>query len=187
MGSISVSNGAFTHTVSAPGRHPNTMAKTRLRIVTLKGRTVFSVQPSSSSEGTASYSGTIPADDLRRLADCSNCSWLNGRYAVVVDDGQLIGSETLETGSVTFSGALPCSDCGGTDPPPPDPPPGGGSGGGDPYGPSTDWDPGVDPPPAPPDPCLPPPFTQPSAPVPDPCGGGGSGGSGAGGFANPTP
>jgi hypothetical protein len=187
MGSISVNNGAFTHTVSAPGRPANTMANARLQFLTERLRLIQSFAPVSYSAGTASFAETIFQSNLNKVADCLSCLWFAGKYQVVVDDGQLLGSPVLDFGSVSFSGILPCVDCGGTAPPPPATPPGGGSGGDSPYGTPTDWEPGVGPPPNPPATCLPPAFTQPSAPVPSPCGGGGSGGSGAGGFANPTP
>jgi hypothetical protein len=173
MSSISVISGAFTHTASSPGRHPNEMARARLRILGPQGQPLFSGLPNSYSEGTANYSGNISEKNLRVVANCGTCSWLDGRYAINFDVVDAVFITEVIEGSVAFSGSLPCSSCGGTDPPEPD-------------GPAGDSDRGVTPPSPPPAPCLPPPFVNPPSPVPDPCGGGGSGGSSSLGFGNPT-
>jgi len=189
MGSISVSNGSFTHTVSSPGTHPNKMKGAKLLFYSERATLIQQFSPDSYAEGIATFSGTISqgslvgtAGGLKRVANCDDCTWQTGIYGVIAEDA---ANTILDSGSVSFSGVLPCSDCEGEDPPPPDAPPGG-SGGDNPYGSPTNWEPGVAPPAPPPDVCLPPPFVNPPSPVPDPCGGGGSGGSGSPGFGNPT-
>ena len=181
MATISIQRGSsFTHTVSGTGKNARQMSTARLNI-SLDSRSVRNFSPTSSGEGTVTFSGTLSDDDFRRFASCGVCEWKTGQYAVFLGaDFSVV--ETLQTGTVSISGTLPCVDCGGDDPPPDTPPDDDGGDDGS-YGPVSPWVPLVPSPAVPEDYCLPADFVVAPPTVETPCSDG-SGGSGDAGFSS---
>lgn len=182
MATISIQRGSsFTHTVSGTGKNARQMSTARLNI-SLDSRSVRNFSPTSSGEGTVTFSGTLSDDNFRLFARCGFCEWkTDGQYVVLVSS-KLNVVETVQTGSVSISGTLPCVDCGGDDPPPDTPPDDDGGDDGS-YGPVSPWVPLVPSPAVPEDYCLPADFVVAPPTVETPCSDG-SGGSGDAGFSS---
>jgi len=173
-----------TQTLTVPVPRPNFYSVNTAKLFIKQGsRPSRTVSVSSATPDAVVFNVSFSRDDARMFADCGDCAWKPGTYQVILYEGaasldppfKVIGS-----GSVSFSGALPCSSCGGEDPPPGPAPPG--SPADNPYGPVDPGDRQVPEPGAPPAGCLPPSFGMPSPTVPTPCGG--SGGTGKVGFSN---
>lgn len=184
MGTIALQPGrSTTLTVSVP--QPNFYAtKTAQLYIKARDREVYTGSPASVSSDSIVFSVALSDSQFQRFASCSDCSWKPGTYRVRVFEGALPLDppfKDIDSGSVTVTGEIPCSDCGGEDPPGPPSPPDGED---DPFGTDDDGgDPLIPGPDAPPNPCLPAPFSASPPTVPTPCGGG-SGGSGAVVFSN---
>lgn len=184
MGTIALQpGGRTTVTVSVP--QPNFYSVRSARLFIKVGeRDVYISTPDSASRDSIVFTIGLSNSQARRFASCSDCNWKTGTYRVRLFEGAFPldpSFKDIDSGSVTVTGDLPCSDCGGEDPPgPPSPPPGED----DPFGTDNDGgDPLISAPDEPPAACLPPPFTASPPTVPTPCGGG-SGGSGTVGFSN---
>jgi hypothetical protein len=178
MGTLALqSGGSTTFTVSVP--QPNFYSVSTARLfIKVGGRDVVSFLASSFSRDSVVFSCSLSWTQLGKIADCGDCAWKGANYTVrLLEGAQALDPsfKNIDSGSVTITGDLPCSDCGGEDPPGPEEPPPGED---DPFGdPSDDGDPLIPGPDEPPETCLPPSFTAPAPTVPTPCGGG-TGGSG---------
>lgn len=171
------SGGTITLTVAVPQPNFFPLTTARLEVQDSRGRPMFGLAASSYTPTSVTFSQAVSDNMFTFAKNCNDCSWRTDfTYTVWVTEGDLALEppfKVLEEGAVTFSGPVPCPECGGEDPPEDPPPPPEED---DPFGEPDIGDPPVGPPEEAPGPCLPPSFVSPTPTVPTPCSGGTGGG-----------